>query len=91
LILSFSGLLDKPIASEQDQLKPSKIKNLSCLKGELVLDNLFVNQPEIVSAGGTGDTELNKFNTDFYKLCSDSFLNESTYGLAGGNSVSYHV
>ena len=28
---------------------------------------------------------INKFNTDFYKLCSDTFLNESNYNLSQSN------
>ncbi len=76
-------------------MRSSKLKNFSYLKGELVLDNLFINQPASDNTSDKNlniDTELNKFNTDFYKLCSDTFLNESTYGLTSNiNNITYQV
>ena len=78
-ILSFSDLLSKakPIQSN------FKIALNNFNTNELVLDNLF--DKNSITAGNirpqTPPDFSPKFNTDFYKLCSDTFLNESNYAL----------
>ena len=75
-ILSFSDLLEKPTTTTTTTEATTNNNKRSCLNTELVLDNLFANNTLI----NEPIVETNKFNTDFYKLCSDSF-NESNYGI----------
>ena len=45
-------------------------------------DIIVKNVPKQNQSSNEG---INKFNTDFYKLCSDTFLNESNYNLSQSN------
>ena len=82
-IVSFSDLLEKP--AMQPKQNTYDLTKMDCLKTELVLDNLFSHAPiDPQKTHAPNDSELNKFNTDFYKLCSDT-LNESNYVLNAHN------
>lgn len=82
-VCSFSELLKAP-------KEHSKIESgLDCDGDEtgqdsVLIDNLCNNNNDINKQveHGTPVKINNKFNTDFYKLCSDTFLNESNYALA---------
>ena len=86
LVFSFSDLFDGKTNSKQQDNNIGKnddcndVDNNVTDKSEALLDNLCnkVEQCTPVKIS-------NKFNTDFYKLCSDTFLNESNYALAHPN------
>lgn len=89
-ILSFSDLLVKTKPSTPPSPPPSTTtKYQSCLNTDLVLDNLFANNTFTQTTNQRNETQIetNRFNTDFYKLCSDSF-NESNYALTHQNQNS---
>lgn len=76
---SFSELFKAP----KDHSKiENRVNGDETIQETILIDNLCNNNNDNKQVEhGTPVKINNKFNTDFYKLCSDTFLNESNYAL----------